>query len=142
MKKIKLMNTKFLMLMSFISVAACTMDSDKNPVHNSVQVEAFKTNAQLKESSSCELRENCDCPAPGSTLLYALNYCFGQIETDDCESAFGCLDEIKSKFKNELENKSECEQNQLYRKKYCEQFHKDELQKCLKEIPNIVRTGC
>ena len=109
------------------------MNSDKSSVHNSVQ---------LEESSSCELLENCDCPAPGSTLLYALNYCFGQLETDACESAFGCLDEIKLKFKNELENKSECEQNQFYRKKYCGEFHKDELQNCLKEIPTIVRTGC
>src|SRR5436190_1849400 len=96
----------------------------------------------VTQTKACTLEANCDCSAPGITLRYAINYCMGKTGTHDCESNFPCIDEMKEKFKSDLAGKSECEQNQFYRQRYCEDFHKDTLQECLKAVPGIVQTGC
>jgi hypothetical protein len=92
--------------------------------------------------SVCAFEENCACPAPGITARWEMQYCFGKIGTDDCESAFDCMNEMKKKFAKDLRGKSACAQNAFWRERYCKDFHADGLKACLADVPPFIARGC
>lgn len=124
-----------------LALAACTKKSEvPAPANVAVLPDASGPKPGMSSPTACIYEENCDCPAPGIPVRWALSYCMSKIGTDDCETAMACLDEAEKSAEKDLAGKSDCEKNQYWADRICREAVPPK--ECSKQIPAVVSRGC